>query len=207
MRSMPKGKPAVEDQARCAPELARIQGAPILYQDRLYVAVASSEPERRRGFGLSVLHLPRKRGCARYRRRPRAVEDLHGERRAAPVPEEQSGVQEFAPAGVPVSSSPTIDSDRRLVYVATGSSLHRHRSAACRCRCRIRPRMTVNCGGQDNRRARRPGATAFLGSPILRTLSSGKQIILGGTKSSGMVYVFSTPITPGRCSGRRRYPR
>jgi polyvinyl alcohol dehydrogenase (cytochrome) len=165
---------------------ALIQAAPILYQNRLYVAVASSEPS-----AAADAAYP----CCTFRGSVAALDigDGHVLWKTYTVNEEprpyrksSSGAQEFAPAGVPISSSPTIDSERRLVYVATGSSftgIDQPLADAV---------VAFDLDDGKLRWARQParqesGAAAFLGSPILRTLSSGKQVILAGQRS-GMVY-------------------
>jgi polyvinyl alcohol dehydrogenase (cytochrome) len=165
---------------------ARIQAAPILYQNRLYVAVASSEPS-----ATADTAYP----CCTFRGSVAALDigDGHVLWKTYTVTEEprpyrksSSGVQEFAPAGVPILSSPTIDSDRRLVYVATGSSytgIDQPLADAV---------VAFDLDDGKLRWARQPtrqepGAAAFLSAPILRTQASGKQVILAGQRS-GVVY-------------------
>ncbi len=182
---------------------ARIQAAPILFQNRLYVAVASSEP-----IAAADAAYP----CCTFRGSVAALDigDGHVLWKTYTVNEEprpygrsSSGVQEFAPAGVPVSSSPTVDSERRLVYVATGSSytgIDQPLADAV---------VALDLDDGKLRWARQPsrqesGATAFLGPPILRTLSSGKQVILAGQRS-GMVYGFD-PDHAGEVLWQTRIP-
>ena len=71
--------------------MARIQAAPTLYRDRLYVAVASSEPSAAVDSTYASLHFSRQRGGARYRERPCPMENLHGERGAAALSHQHNG--------------------------------------------------------------------------------------------------------------------
>ena len=69
--------------------LARIVGAPTLYNDRLYVTVGSNEDRAAAEPELRLLHFSRQRRGARHRQRPRAVEELYGARGAAADAQEQ----------------------------------------------------------------------------------------------------------------------
>ena len=88
---------------------ARIEAAPTLYQDRLYVAVASSEPS-----AAADPTYP----CCTFRGSVAALDIANGHvlwktytvsEEPRPYRKNSAGVQEFGPAGVPVLASPTID--------------------------------------------------------------------------------------------------
>ncbi len=99
---------------------ARITGAPTLYQDRLYVPVASSEEGDRAQSGVSLLQVPRQPRRPGSQRQ-RGLEDVHavGEREAAG--KTSAGTERWGPSGAGIWSAPTIDAARKLVYVSTGN--------------------------------------------------------------------------------------
>src|SRR5271154_1994792 len=89
--------------------LARIVGAPTLYNDRLYVAVASTEEKMAANPGY---------GCCTFRGSVVALDIASGRivwksytvlEEPRPTRKNAAGVQEFGPAGAAISSSPTID--------------------------------------------------------------------------------------------------
>jgi polyvinyl alcohol dehydrogenase (cytochrome) len=98
-------------------------------------------------------------------------------------------VQEFAPAGAAVLTAPTIDAKRRVLYIGTGPSM-----------TSIEQSLTdaIAAFDLDDGKLRwvkqltRSGelaSSSFMSSPVLRTLSTGNQIILAGQKS-GVVYAL-----------------
>ncbi len=102
--------------------LARIVGAPTLYNDRLYVSVASTEQVAAANpsyscctFRGSVVALDIANGRTLWKSYTVLEEPVATRKNAA-------GIQEFGPAGAAVSSAPTIDPKRNVLYVATGSS-------------------------------------------------------------------------------------
>lgn len=168
--------------------LARIVGAPTLYNDRLYVAVSSTEDSAAADPSYS---------CCTFRGSVVAL-DIAGGRTvwksytvlAEPVATRKNGagIQEFGPAGAAVSSSPTVDAKRNVLYVATGSSA-----------TGIEQSLTDAVVAFDladgklrwvKQLVRPDAATAgpgFSSSPVLRTLATGNQVLLAGQKS-GVVY-------------------
>src|SRR5580693_8248118 len=101
---------------------ARIVGAPILYNDRLYVAVSSSEDSLAANPGY---------GCCTFRGSVAALDVAGGKiawksytvlEEPQPTRKNSAGVQEFGPSGAAVSATPTVDTKRNVLYVATGSS-------------------------------------------------------------------------------------
>jgi polyvinyl alcohol dehydrogenase (cytochrome) len=167
--------------------LARISGAPTLYNDRLYVSMASTEDVQAAIPGYA---------CCTFRGSIAALDVASGKILwktftvlEEPVATRKSaqGVQEFAPAGAAVATAPTIDAKRRLLYVGTGPSM-----------TSVEQSLTdaIAAFDLDDGKLRwvkqltRSGElplSSFLSSPVLRTLSTGNQIILAGQKS-GVVY-------------------
>ncbi len=168
--------------------LARIMSAPTLYNDRLYVAMTSTEDSAAANPSYS---------CCTFRGSVAAL-DISGGRLAwksytvleEPVPTRKNtaGIQEFGPAGAAIASTPTLDTKRNVLYVATGGSP-----------TGIEQSLTdaVVALDLDNGKLRwvkqlsrsDVGAfgSGFVSPPILRTLATGNQVLLAGQKS-GMVY-------------------
>jgi polyvinyl alcohol dehydrogenase (cytochrome) len=167
---------------------ARIVGAPTLYNDRLYVAVASTEDAAAANPGY---------GCCTFRGSVAALDIAGGKivwksytvlEQPQPTRKNSAGVQEFGPSGAAVSATPTIDAKRNVVYVGTGSSPTGMQQALTDAVVafdladgKLRwvkqlPRPDAGTGG-----------AGFLSSPVLRTLATGNEIILAGQKS-GVVY-------------------
>src|SRR5215470_8590947 len=99
---------------------ARITGAPTLYQDRLYVPVASSEEATARDASYP---------CCKFRG-SLVVLDVNGNvvwktftlsENAKPLGKTGAGAQRWGPSGAGIWSAPTIDAARRVVYVSTGN--------------------------------------------------------------------------------------
>jgi polyvinyl alcohol dehydrogenase (cytochrome) len=99
---------------------ARVTGAPTLYQDRLYVPVASSEEATARDPSYP---------CCKFRG-SLVVLDVNGNvvwktftlpENAKPLGKTSAGTQRWGPSGAGIWSAPTIDAARRVVYVSTGN--------------------------------------------------------------------------------------
>src|SRR3984957_19695692 len=167
---------------------ARIVGAPTLYNDRLYVAVSSTEDTAAANPGYA---------CCTFRGSVAALDIASGKiawksytvlEEPQPTRKNSAGVQEFGPSGAAVSSTPTIDTKRNVLYVATGSSptgmeqsLTDAVVAFDLADGKLRwvkqlPRPEIGTAG-----------AGFLSSPVLRSLATGNQILLAGQKS-GVVY-------------------
>ena len=100
---------------------ANITGTPVLYNDRLYVPVASSEE----GQGANP-----KYECCTFRGSLVALDAATGSliwktytinAEAKPVGKNAAGVTRWGPAGAGIWSSPTVDPKRKVVYAATGN--------------------------------------------------------------------------------------
>ena len=168
--------------------LARIVGAPVVYNDRLYVTVSSTED--------SAASNP-SYGCCTFRGSVAAL-DMAGGRllwksytvleEPQPTRKSSAGVQQFGPAGAAIPSSPTVDVKRNVLYVATGGSATGLEQA-----------LTDAVAAFDLadgklrwvKQLSRPDAGAagsgFASAPVLRTLATGNQVLLAGQKS-GVVY-------------------
>ena len=100
----------------------RVTAAPALYRGRLYVPVSAWE-----GFQARVPDYP----CCTAVGSVSALDANTGRRLwktytiaepPKPTGKNSRGVQQYAPAGVPVWNTPTIDAARQLLYVGTGDS-------------------------------------------------------------------------------------
>ena len=168
--------------------LARIVGAPALFGDRLYVAVSSTEDGAAANPGYS---------CCTFRGSVVAL-DIAGGRtlwksytvleEPQPTRKNSAGIQEFGPAGAAVSSAPTIDAKRNVLYVATGGSptgLEQSLTDA------VAAFDLVDGKLRWVKQLLRPdagtGGAGFSSSPVLRTLATGNQVLLAGQRS-GVVY-------------------
>lgn len=166
---------------------ARIVGAPTLYNDRLYVAVGSNEEKNSANPNY---------GCCTFRGSVVAMDIASGRvlwrsytvlEAPQPTHKNSAGVQEFGPAGAAIASAPTIDSKRGVLYVGTGGSatgIEQSLTDAIAAfdlgdgKLRWVKQLTVSG---------RVASSGFYGAPVLRTLSSGNQILLAG-QISGVVY-------------------
>ena len=185
---------------------ARITGAPTLHTGRLYVPVASAEE----GSGA----LPDYE-CCTFRGSVVALETATGKQiwKTYTIPEQpkivgknKDGVRQWGPSGAGVWSSPTLDVDHKVIYVATGDnySLPSSRTSdAIMALDRDSGKMlwvrqltekdawnvaciqanTTNCpqgAGPD---------FDFASSPILVDLPNGKRALVAGQKS-GVVHAL-----------------
>jgi polyvinyl alcohol dehydrogenase (cytochrome) len=168
---------------------ARILGAPAVYQNRVYVAVGSSESDEARNASYA---------CCTFRGSVAALDIATGrvEWKTYLVGEEprpmtgSGGIQRFGPAGVAVAGSPTIDSARNLVYVATGDSFNPALQptadgvvALDLPSGQVRWSKQLSPGEEDGVGP----AREFTSSPILRPLTGDRQVLLVGQRS-GAVY-------------------
>ena len=168
---------------------ARIVGGPVVYNDRVYVTVGSTEEK---------LAAAPNYACCTFRGSVVALELATGRvvwksytvlEEPQPTHKSSTGVQEFAPAGAAIYSSPTIDPKRNVLYVATGASttsLEQSLTDAV---------VAFNLSDgklrwvkQLSRSGELP-MSSFLASPVLRTLAAGNDVILAGQKS-GVLYAL-----------------
>lgn len=186
--------------------LSRITGSPVLFRNRLYVPVSSFEETAGRDtkyecctFRGSVVALDTATGKVIWK--SYTVQDS-----PKPFKKNSSGTQMHGPAGGAIWAAPTVDAKRGVIYVGTGNSYTDvetgHADAVMAYDLATgKVRWTNQLMPKDNFLVgcRQPGVgncpeTAgpdydFGSSVILRTLPSGKQVILAGQKS-GMIYAL-----------------
>ncbi|HEY2780955.1 MAG TPA: PQQ-binding-like beta-propeller repeat protein [Steroidobacteraceae bacterium] len=166
---------------------ARIIGAPTLYKERLYVAVGSNEDKKSADSNYS---------CCTFRGSVAALDIASGRllwktytvlEEPQPTQKNSAGIQEFGPAGAAVSSPPTIDPKRGVLYVGTGRSTTSQELSLTDSiaafdlndgKLRWVKQLTVKGT---------PGISGFTSPPVLRSLSSGNDILLAA-QMSGVVY-------------------
>jgi polyvinyl alcohol dehydrogenase (cytochrome) len=199
--------------------MARITGAPTLFEGRLYVPESSMEEVSGATptyqcctFRGSVSALDAKTGKVLWQtytiaQKPKKTR-LNG-----------SGTQMFGPAGVAVWDSPTIDAKRRLIYIGTGDSYTDTQvdssDAVMALDLKTGKRKWVNqVRKDDNWLVACPETTTgncpkptgpdydFGASPVLASLTDGKQVILAGAKSS-VAYGFD-PAQNGKMLWQRK---
>ncbi len=188
---------------------ARITGAPVVYQGRVYVPVSSLEELSAPAPGYE---------CCKFRGSVAALDAGTGrvlwqtytiDRKAVPYRKSANGTQLYGPAGGSVWSAPTLDPGRGLLYVATGNSYtdvptpHTDSILALRMatgktvwanQLRAKDNYIVGCDAPESAGTgncpRTLGPDVDFGtSPILRTLAGGRQVLLTGEKS-GQVYAL-----------------
>jgi polyvinyl alcohol dehydrogenase (cytochrome) len=169
--------------------LAHIIGAPVLFHDRLYVVVASSEQNAAQDSTYA---------CCTFRGSVVALDMFTGRLlwKTFAIPQEpkaysrsSAGLQGLGPAGAAIAASPAIDANRNLLYVGTAGSM----TAINEPLADAVVALDLNDGqvrwGKQFSRHDASGGADFVSAPILRTLADGRQIILAGQKS-GIVYAL-----------------
>ncbi len=190
---------------------ARITAAPTLYEGRLYVPISTSE-----GFSASTPDYP----CCTFRGSVVAMSAASGDQvwktytipEAKPTRKNSIGTQLYAPSGVAVWNSPTIDAKRGAIYFGTGDSATEPApetsdsimaldlaTGKVRWVFQAEPNDATlgGCFGGNNSKGKRPEACPehpgpdwdFGASPILKTLSNGKDLLLAPNKS-GIVFAL-----------------
>jgi polyvinyl alcohol dehydrogenase (cytochrome) len=168
--------------------LARIVGAPTLYNDRLYVAVSSTE---------DVAAANPSYSCCTFRGSVVALDIGSGKllwksytvlEEPQPTRKNAAGIQEFGPAGASIASSPTVDAKRNVLYVATGGAANGIEQSLTDAVAAFdladgKLRWVKQLLWTDSG----PAGAGFSSSPVLRTLATGNQVLLAGQKS-GVVY-------------------
>jgi len=177
-----------------------------LYHDRIYVPVSSFEETAGRDakyecckFRGSIVTLNAYTGKVLWK--SFTVQD-----EPKPFKKNSSGTQMYGPAGGAIWSAPTLDLKRKLIYVGSGNSYTdaptAHSDAIIAMDMETGKMKWANqVTPKDNFLVgcRQPGVGNcpeeagpdydFGSSPILRTLSNGKQVILAGQKS-GVIYAL-----------------
>jgi polyvinyl alcohol dehydrogenase (cytochrome) len=186
--------------------VAQITGAPVLYEDRLYVPISSAE-ERAAGVGAAY-------ECCTFRGSVVALDAASGKRLwktyiipDAPkvVGKTPKGVRRWAPAGAAIWMTPTVDAQRRALYIGTGDSYTQPAPNTTDAVMALdmasgkvlwsvqdqeKDAWIVGCGGA-NKSENCPEDLGpdndFGSSPILRKLASGQRVLMVPQKS-GIVW-------------------
>ena len=182
--------------------VARVTGAPILVNGKLYVPMASIE---------EASATQPKYSCCTFRGSLSALDATTGKQlwksfTVLDPPKayktSKNGTQLFGPAGASIWSSPTVDLKRKLIYASAGNSytaidintsdailafdLETGRLVWSK---QVQPKdnFIVGCPVSPNCPEESGPDFDFGTSPVLRTLPNGKQIIVAGQKS-GVVW-------------------
>ncbi len=188
--------------------VAKITGAPMLYEDRLYVPVSSQEE---RSAGYSTVY-----PCCTFRGSVVALDAMNGhtiwktypvQDPPKPTTKNSNGVQQYGPNGGAVWNTPTIDVKAHALYIGTGDAytkpVSKNTDAIMAIDLKTGKIMwsvqdTENdawlsgCGGEiKSENCLSPAEIGpdydFGASPILKTLPNGHRILVAGQKS-GMVW-------------------
>jgi polyvinyl alcohol dehydrogenase (cytochrome) len=182
--------------------VARVTGAPILVNGKLYVPMASIEEASAQQPTYS---------CCTFRGSLSALDATTGKQlwksySVLDPPKayktSKNGTQLIGPAGASIWSSPTVDLKRKLIYASAGNSytdveintsdailafdLETGRLVWSK---QVQPKdnFVIGCPGSPNCPTESGPDFDFGTSPVLRTLPNGKQIIVAGQKS-GVVW-------------------
>ena len=178
---------------------ARITGAPVLHEDRLYVPVSSLE---------ELLAADPEYPCCTFRGSVVALDAATGgvawksftiPETPAPRGRNPDGAFLMGPSGAAVWSAPTVDAERRLVYAATGNAYTEPAAAtsdaiiafdldtgAVRWTTQFTPEdaFILNCGGGNPNCPEDDGPDFDFGaSPVLVTMTGGRDLLVVGQKS------------------------
>ena len=101
---------------------ARVTGAPVFHNGRLYVGVASGEETAGAAADYECCRFRGSLVALNARDGRTDLEDLHDPGEARPTKKNKIGTQLWGPSGVPIWTSPAIDVQRNAVYVTTGNN-------------------------------------------------------------------------------------
>jgi polyvinyl alcohol dehydrogenase (cytochrome) len=102
--------------------MARVTGAPVIYNGKLYVGIASGE---------EIGAVPSTYECCRFRGSLVALNAGTGDQlwrtytiteEARPTKKNKAGTQLWGPSGAPIWTAPAIDPQRNVLYVTTGDN-------------------------------------------------------------------------------------
>jgi len=188
--------------------VAKITGAPMLYEDRLYVPVSSQEE---RSAGWSTVY-----PCCTFRGSVVALDAMNGKTiwktypvqdPPKPTTKNPNGVQQYGPNGGAVWNTPTIDAKNHALYIGTGDAYTKpvSKNTDAIMALDLKTGKVIwsvqdteedawlsGCGGEIKSENCLPPDTIgpdydFGASPILKTLPNGHRILVAGQKS-GMVW-------------------
>ena len=180
--------------------VARITGAPVFHEGRVYVPVSSIEEAS----AMTATY-----ECCKFRGSVVALDASSGKQiwksysvtdPARPTKQTKAGVQLYGPAGAAIWGAPTIDVKRKVIYAATGNSYTDvdistsnailaidMETGQLKWARQVLPKDNFVMGcrpGKDGCPEPMGPDLDFGSAPILRTLADGKQILLAGQKSS-----------------------
>jgi polyvinyl alcohol dehydrogenase (cytochrome) len=182
--------------------VARVTGAPVLVNGRLYVPISSIE---------EVSAAQPTYECCTFRGGVAALDATTGAQiwksysvldPPKAYKKSKNGTQLFGPSGAAIWNSPTVDLKRKVIYTGAGNSytdVDINTSDAILAfdmetgrmvwSSQVQPKdnFIVGCPNAVNCPEERGPDFDFGTSPILRTLPNGKQILIAGQKS-GVVY-------------------
>ena len=185
---------------------SRVTGTPKLYEGRLYVPVASRD---------EWISMDPKFECCKFRGSVVALDARTGKQiwktytiaqPAKPTGRSKTGTELWGPSGVGVWSSPTIDAKRQLLYVGTGDAYSTPAPPTSDAILALNlatgkivwsRQITEGDAFNGNCITAKPTTcpdkmgpdSDFGSSPILRTLPSGRSVLLAGQKS-GVVHAL-----------------
>jgi polyvinyl alcohol dehydrogenase (cytochrome) len=185
---------------------SRITGAPKLYEGRLYVPVASRD---------EWISMDPSFECCKFRGSVTALDAKTGKQvwktytiaePAKPTGKSKTGTQLWGPSGAGVWNSPTIDTKRKLLYVGTGDGYSNPAPATSDAILALNlatgkivwaRQITEGDAFNGNCITAKPTTcpdkmgpdSDFGSSPILRTLPSGRSLLIAGQKS-GVVHAL-----------------
>ncbi|HXC32820.1 MAG TPA: PQQ-binding-like beta-propeller repeat protein [Verrucomicrobiae bacterium] len=188
--------------------VAKITGAPMLYEDRLYVPVSSQEE---RSAGWSTIY-----PCCTFRGSVVALDATSGKTiwktypvadPPKPTVKTANGVQQYGPNGGAVWNTPTIDAKSHALYVGTGDAYTKPVSPNTDAIMALdlktgkvmwsvqdtqEDAWISGCGGEIKSENCLPPSEIgpdydFGASPILKNLPNGHRMLVAGQKS-GMVW-------------------
>jgi len=188
--------------------LSHMTGSPVVHEGRVYVGIAGSEE-----VASGDPHYP----CCTYRGNLSALDANTGNAiwKSYTIPEEPKptkknslGTQLWAPAGASIWSAPTIDTKLKAIYVSTGNAFTE--PAAKTSDAMVAFDMATGkmlwwhqgvendaspqgCGGRGPKGEQCPEHPGpdwdFANSPILKTLASGKRVLVAAHKGGTAVAV------------------
>jgi polyvinyl alcohol dehydrogenase (cytochrome) len=180
---------------------SRVTGAPKLYEGRLYVPVASRD---------EWISMDPKFECCKFRGSVVAQDSKTGKQvwktytiaqPAKPIGKSKTGTTLWGPSGVGVWGSPTIDAKRKVLYVGTGDAYSNPAPPTSDAILALdlangkivwTRQITEGDAFNGNCITAKPTTcpdktgpdSDFGSSPILRTLPSGRRVLLAGQKSA-----------------------
>lgn len=184
--------------------LARVTGAIKFYENRLYVPVTSLEEA---GGGEATY------ACCTFRGNVVALNATTGkqiwktytiQKKLKPTWKNAKGIQQYGPAGAGVWASPTLDTERGVLYATTGDDYADPPSNASDAivsmnmktgkiqwitQCLKGDAFNIGCTAADKSNCPKANGPDldFGSSPILRVMGDGKHVVLAGQKS-GMLH-------------------